>query len=175
RLIKFPPHTRGSTRLPTCLAGPQTVSPAYAGIDPRRGSSGSWGSRFPRIRGDRPGGDRNVVLVQLFPPHTRGSTYIASFSSMAVSVSPAYAGIDPHAPPAPNRTRRFPRIRGDRPPWTAAIAYASPFPPHTRGSTRAGALGRWFDAVSPAYAGIDLDGFLKKTHAMGFPRIRGDR
>src|SRR5690606_27085240 len=54
--VEFPPHTRGSTLIPTAGGLPAGVSPAYAGIDlaARRGLY-AW-KGFPRIRGDRPNG-----------------------------------------------------------------------------------------------------------------------
>src|SRR5690606_2646092 len=71
---RFPPHTRGSTVVPRAGGTEGRVSPAYAGIDPRRRSPGTARSRFPRIRGDRPDGVIAAEVVGAFPPHTRGST-----------------------------------------------------------------------------------------------------
>ena len=51
---RSPPRTRGSTLdFGSGLCG-RVVSPAYAGIDPRRWTRGYTPSRLPRVRGDRP-------------------------------------------------------------------------------------------------------------------------
>src|SRR5690606_1945667 len=51
----FPPHTRGSTRAFLAMWRAVVVSPAYAGIDLGKMRTTTRSSRFPRIRGDRPG------------------------------------------------------------------------------------------------------------------------
>src|SRR5690606_21916694 len=54
----FPPHTRGSTPRAICDECQGRVSPAYAGIDRQWSAAAAWIACFPRIRGDRPPGDR---------------------------------------------------------------------------------------------------------------------
>src|SRR5690606_21243492 len=46
----FPPHTRGSTSPPGRCGQAASVSPAYAGIDPRRALRWASTRSFPRIR-----------------------------------------------------------------------------------------------------------------------------
>ncbi len=71
----FPPHARGSTLscIEPCLR--RRVSPACAGIDHGGTTPAKPGGRFPRMRGDRPCGDRSDRATAKFPPHARGSTY----------------------------------------------------------------------------------------------------
>ena len=172
---EFPPHTRGST-FPRAFGRQwQQVSPAYAGIDPLDAIEAIVNGGFPRIRGDRPPPGSYHLGADEFPPHTRGSTALSRRLRRLVCVSPAYAGIDRGAMAKVDTRRRFPRIRGDRP-----IVYVMPdeeleFPPHTRGSTYRAPRARARDAVSPAYAGIDLADQLGFAVDDGFPRIRGDR
>ena len=61
--------------------------------------------------------------IEMFPPHTRGSTVDALVADGRVAVSPAYAGIDPRARETSDSLRCFPRIRGDRP-FMARARYA---------------------------------------------------
>src|SRR5690606_12970483 len=70
----FPPHTRGSTGPRGAAIAIAGVSPAYAGIDPRRRKASSSLRSFPRIRGDRPARYFAWLRAKMFPPHTRGST-----------------------------------------------------------------------------------------------------
>ena len=47
--------------------------------------------------------------------------------------SPAHAGIDPWTGWARDRSVRFPRTRGDRPPADSRLERGDRVPPHTRG------------------------------------------
>ena len=151
------------------------VSPAYAGIDPRPVRRNRSGCSFPRIRGDRPRARTQGMGEALFPPHTRGSTGETRPLDTHPPVSPAYAGIDPFGRMSSLICTRFPRIRGDRPVADRALADASRFPPHTRGSTVGVSAVGACALVSPAYAGIDRRRSTQSTSQRSFPRIRGDR
>ena len=52
---------------------------------------------------------------------------------MAQTGSPAYAGIDPVLEMESHQLVRFPRLRGDRPPWCLVNCYGCKVPPPTRG------------------------------------------
>src|SRR5690606_32471146 len=93
--VRFPPHTRGSTRLDYVPDDYLGVSPAYAGIDLCLAKPPQPILRFPRIRGDRPGQYIWEPGLKAFPPHTRGSTDDDDLDDEEEIVSPAYAGIDP--------------------------------------------------------------------------------
>src|SRR5690606_28965128 len=93
----------------------RTVSPAYAGIDPRARGARGEGLRFPRIRGDRPAHVFSFSSFVRFPPHTRGSTVVCQPFYLLFWVSPAYAGIDLRSQIETRSACCFPRIRGDRP------------------------------------------------------------
>src|SRR5690606_24396779 len=88
-LPEFPPHTRGSTAVYFRALGTEGVSPAYAGIDRRAAPPGTDRSRFPRIRGDRPVAALLSRGLDVFPPHTRGSTRPIAAVGHVDSVSPA--------------------------------------------------------------------------------------
>ena len=68
--------------------------PAYAGIDPidYHVKHFPWG--LPRIRGDRPGEDKQDAARDMATPHTRGSTLLQEAKDEAAKGYPAYAGID---------------------------------------------------------------------------------
>ena len=171
----FPPHTRGSTCGPVEPNHRASVSPAYAGIDPRPGRRARGSGGFPRIRGDRPDAGMTMATKKPFPPHTRGSTRSPTSRRSSPEVSPAYAGIDRDHGASPWSRVGFPRIRGDRPgPWCITMVPRR-FPPHTRGSTPRWGASRSRNSVSPAYAGIDLRRAFDLGRLRGFPRIRGDR
>ena len=132
---RFPPHTRGWTRLSPNARSVLRVSPAHAGMDPPASDSYHIPVRFPRTRGDGPFDRETLTMRNRFPPHTRGWTGIWRQQLNHVQVSPAHAGMDrlivhqacfPHC---------FPRTRGDGPGSDCKSPLPAVFPPHTRGWT----------------------------------------
>ena len=169
-----PPHTRGWTggRRAWCARG--AGSPAHAGMDPARTSSGTKMQRLPRTRGDGPTLQAQLELLLGAPPHTRGWT-LSRVSWFHSSLgSPAHAGMDPRSLPRRSGTARLPRTRGDGPHGGERLEDVPKAPPHTRGWTRLQrrqALGR---AGSPAHAGMDLTPMTVSPVMTWLPRTRGD-
>ena len=91
----FPPHTRGWTPAHPPGRATPAVSPAHAGMDPRRRSATPRRLRFPRTRGDGPRARRASRRTWAFPPHTRGWTADGKIVAEFKLVSPAHAGMDP--------------------------------------------------------------------------------
>ena len=69
---------------------------------------------------------------------------------------------------------RFPRRRGDGPPWDSLSPGLRAFPPQARGWTLAAATASSARDVSPAGAGMDLERGERPTEGGRFPRRRGD-
>ena len=130
-----PPRTRGSTwgRTETGLA--KYVSPAHAGIDPRKICLQSGNNCLPRARGDRPGLTGTHATAAKSPPRTRGSTLLWAGSHPSTLVSPAHAGIDLSLAPLMSWSFGLPRARGDRPAPAGPPTKKPASPPRTRGST----------------------------------------
>ena len=173
--IRFPPRARGSSRRGLRRVGRGAVSPACAGIVPRRSSCSFATSSFPRVRGDRP-----VLLWwpfsgAVFPPRARGSSHPQRSCSSPTDVSPACAGIVPLLVRYIAHLRSFPRVRGDRPREIALELREWAFPPRARGSSPVALDRREPLQVSPACAGIVLGVANLGELLPGFPRVRGDR
>ena len=171
---KFPPHTRGWTAEdgPDRRAG--SVSPAHAGMDPRRATLGKRWLGFPRTRGDGPGAALRPDSGSPFPPHTRGWTHGVVLRVAAPHVSPAHAGMDPGTSFSGVRGNCFPRTRGDGPEAEARAFDAKAFPPHTRGWTLRRSSTGSLTWVSPAHAGMDRRHRPPPSARRRFPRTRGD-
>ena len=90
----FPPHTRGWTRRSLHRPKTHTVSPAHAGMDLSLMCGVAVILRFPRTRGDGPTGNPPLIVVSMFPPHTRGWTHAWLDAYLLATVSPAHAGMD---------------------------------------------------------------------------------
>ena len=130
--------------------------------------------RFPRTRGDGPSAESDRRPRLTFPPHARGWTLSASFAHSTGTVSPARAGMDPHATARSRPGPRFPRTRGDGPFSSRRAFFSAAFPPHARGWTLP-APGRGARLpVSPARAGMDPSCPWARCAASRFPRTRGD-
>ena len=172
---RFTPHARGSTNLVRSKNLRKGVYPACAGIDPLAGKDRITRPCLPRMRGDRP-----LLLfvsphILQFTPHARGSTWLCGVRALPTLVYPACAGIDRYFPIPPSRSRRLPRMRGDRPRTPYAIRHTPPFTPHARGSTCSSTTSTSSKTVYPACAGIDPGANLSGTAKVGLPRMRGDR
>ena len=133
------------------------------------------GSRFLRLRGDRPCDVR--VLDPLFrvPPPARRSTPATRGRPASRFGSSACAEIDPHPACLAIRSRRFLRLRGDRPSGGVRTNSAFMVPPPARRSTRFSvAIPSWWTGSS-ACAEIDPGTRLVGQGSMRFLRLRGDR
>ncbi len=93
----------------------------------------------------------------------------------AEPVSPAHAGIDRRGGGQDCPSFCLPRPRGDRPSTVPAGSGRKRSPPPTRGSTAAAVAAVSAGRVSPAHAGIDPLGGLRRHPRRGLPRPRGDR
>ena len=111
----FPPHTRGWTVGTGQEGRRREVSPAHAGMDLELVGRHVQFFRFPRTRGDGPYPVDRIAGASMFPPHTRGWTFIKGGVRQPCPVSPAHAGMDPRSTSGGARTRSFPRTRGDGP------------------------------------------------------------
>ncbi len=170
-----PPPTRGSTGVAREGGDDGEVSPAHAGIDPRRTYPRPGPACLPRPRGDRPG-THTVSPGRLeSPPPTRGSTEHGADRGADALVSPAHAGIDPRIRSSRAFPVRLPRPRGDRPESATKPAKIVASPPPTRGSTEPHLRRRRRLPVSPAHAGIDRAQHVPAGIASSLPRPRGDR
>ena len=172
---RVPPPARGSTAGQRGKGRGRGGSPACAGIDPT--GSGAWcrGSRFPRLRGDRPQDVETQLTKLKVPPPARGSTFISTPMRGIFRGSPACAGIDPAGSTRSTPRSRFPRLRGDRPLADALVRSPTGVPPPARGSTRIRELDSAKAPGSPACAGIDRWRPGRSAARRGFPRLRGDR
>ncbi len=170
-------------------------SPACAGIAPDRPPGRRPGSRFPRVRGDRPSPAAPPGPRLGVPPRARGSPLLGGVVLHHRRGSPACAGIAPGsgswlspssgspacAGIAPNRAdrgrdpRRFPRVRGDRPTCHPRAAPGTAVPPRARGSPPSRRLSSRGRGGSPACAGIAPIGLTTEDATARFPRVRGDR
>ncbi len=150
-----PPRARGSTREVPNLVWPRQGSPACAGIDPTTPPAHQQTSRLPRVRGDRPASSGRLALAAGAPPRARGSTLTWPNGAIAITGSPACAGIDPLS----HLTRRL----------------EPQAPPRARGSTRTGLRSSTGGRGSPACAGIDPRRYACAARPVRLPRVRGDR
>ena len=170
-----PPHPRGSTPVDELTARLECVSPAPAGINPKRARHPGRDRRLPRTRGDQPWSRASCRAPRKSPPHPRGSTHLPRRDDHLPRVSPAPAGINPRRRARGVRRNCLPRTRGDQPTTRRICRGRLSSPPHPRGSTRR--LRPAFEClvVSPAPAGINPWSSRGDRGFASLPRTRGDQ
>jgi len=171
---RVPPPTRGWSDQRAELAGHGDGSPAHAGMV--RGMQGRpLGSlRFPRPRGDGPGGCVVVQTPYRVPPPTRGWSPCQFLYMLRDRGSPAHAGMVPTTQPLFPIFARFPRPRGDGPASITTSFAAAAVPPPTRGWSHDQADPRYPRNGSPAHAGMVPSTAASPPVTTRFPRPRGD-
>ena len=109
------PHTRGWTPNTQDEQSHDLGFPAHAGMDRARARRSRRRVRIPRTRGDGPAGFQGELGGTADSPHTRGWTWYTVVYRRVNGGFPAHAGMDPPPSPAPRRSSRIPRTRGDGP------------------------------------------------------------
>ena len=171
---EFSPHTRGCSALKQSETDVYIVFPAYAGMFRLKWKKSPLTLSFPRIRGDVPRRPPHLLNFCMFSPHTRGCSATASPQLRNEAVFPAYAGMFLLKLLSRQKTRSFPRIRGDVPQAATQRICATPFSPHTRGCSLVNDWDTAWHAVFPAYAGMFRRPRRPIRPQRRFPRIRGD-
>ena len=111
----FPPRERGWSPNKRSFHHDGKVSPARAGMVPRRLPSPPARSGFPRASGDGPVTISHGGAMATFPPRERGWSLSCLPSNWSSAVSPARAGMVPGRQVQRARCIRFPRASGDGP------------------------------------------------------------
>ena len=109
-----------------------------------------------------------------FSPRTRGCSDQASQDELKVQVFPAHAGMFLNRGVCDRHVNRFPRARGDVPPFDAVCLSDLMFSPRTRGCSCDNFDSTIHLHVFPAYAGMFRWPRGRAGRRGGFPRIRGD-
>ena len=169
------PHTRGthSGDIPEFLFW--RFIPAYAGNASDSHLIAMWLPVHPRIRGER--GTRLMLLRVKggSSPHTRGTLVTDTIPDGWRRFIPAYAGNACHHDPSPRCSAVHPRIRGERPIYSAHVVETDGSSPHTRG-TRQDTRGLFLAfRFIPAYAGNAFPNPSRRPGKTVHPRIRGER
>ena len=74
----------------------------------------------------------------------------------------------------PHVNKRFPRVRGDVPRFSASMTSTGTFSPRARGCSSSSVVTDSPSTVFPACAGMFLFGGKTLKFGLSFPRVRGD-
>ena len=154
--LEFPPRERGWSLTKEQEAMFQPVSPARAGMVPKRSSMITLSRRFPRASGDGPGMAAACGLPVSFPPRERGWSRGDAVCAGLRAVSPARAGMVPTRAALWHRLTGFPRASGDGPESEPRELRYKGFPPRERGCRQLALPERIGLMVSPARAGMQV-------------------
>ncbi len=169
-----PPPTRGWSPARPPRRDPARGSPAHAGMVPRKSTQRGGGEGFPRPRGDGPAIAGVSSSRGMVPPPTRGWSPHPHQKAPQLLGSPAHAGMVPNRQPACVLAPRFPRPRGDGPPFSNYVTVTPRVPPPTRGWSRRKGASRGLFIGSPAHAGMVPKYPDPFSEPYRFPRPRGD-
>ena len=174
RRSMVPPHPRGWSRRGVVAGAHVSGSPAPAGMVPVPVIPAHRSSRFPRTRGDGPGGWNGTWCLYWVPPHPRGWSRLACTRRQPGSGSPAPAGMVPSITGQAGNISRFPRTRGDGPDLQNTHLLLDKVPPHPRGWSFCAATATKRPRGSPAPAGMVPCSSTGGRWTGRFPRTRGD-
>ena len=170
----LPPPARGS-RLRGCAVRRRGGStPACAGITYLAPTPDYGNQVYPRLRGDHVVATRSEVRTTGLPPPARGSPQPTQIPRARHRSTPVCAGITVAAGPRTPYRRVYPRLRGDHPVSSNAVASVPGLPPPARGSRAGGARGTRGPGSTPACAGITIQRPLCRISPSVYPRLRGD-
>ena len=149
------PPTRGWTSSCFSLSRATMGFPAHAGMDPDSDGDSDSSSWFPRPRGDGPVKANSAGSASTVSPPTRGWTSGARPSADPPRGFPAHAGMDHQQCSASRLLLRFPRPRGDGPPFSPGAPDCWMVSPPTRGWTAEISVRGVAACGFPAHAGMD--------------------
>ena len=171
---RCPPRARGWSAHHRREPVVRHVSPACAGMAPRRSPRTSTRNGFPRVRGDGPKRSASLGPHGSSPPRARGWSPAEEVDAGLTVVSPARAGMVRCSALRSRRVRCIPRVRGDGPQLATHKGQFPTAPPRARGWPGAG-LGRLRgDPGSPACAGMVRTGTPTSRASRYLPLVRGD-
>ena len=168
------PPTRGSLGLLLLVRECPRSIPAHAGKPCACGCRRSPGGVYPRPRGEASRRSKSGFTDSGLSPPTRGSPLQAGVGNGQPGSIPAHAGKPTLGAPPPERSRVYPRPRGEATPLVDGFAACRGLSPPTRGSHPhrggAGALPRSI----PAHAGKPRTEGLHPIQTPVYPRPRGE-
>ena len=154
--------------------GRSLVSPARAGMVPKRTRCVTCRSRLPRARGDGPVQRISGSGCSPSPPRARGWSRPWLDDRVMHVVSPARAGMVPLLLGRLREQGRLPRARGDGPGFGFGMFALTGSPPRARGWSRLAERGADRVHVSPARAGMVPAPRSTAPRSTSLPRARGD-
>ena len=113
--VQFSPRARGCSVEKARKEYQEAVFPACAGMFREKNKKDPHQLSFPRVRGDVPSIEDNLLIMSLFSPRARGCSSPMNPLAAIMAVFPACAGMFPRGDAGTQSLGRFPRVRGDVP------------------------------------------------------------
>ena len=128
-----PPLTRGKVDLTVCCLLELRITPAYAGKSRFYEEMAEERGDHPRLRGEKIANRLCYPPDRGSPPLTRGKVYRSSCASIAIRITPAYAGKSALRRAGARQALDHPRLRGEKYSCSHASMRCAGSPPLTRG------------------------------------------
>ena len=137
REIAYSPHAWGWTNSKYCLCKSSWVFPTRVGMNQRKAKAETRYWRIPHTRGDEPAFVSNLLLPELYSPHSWGWTSARQGLFSWIPVFPTRVGMNQYGYIYLNTCYGIPHTRGDEPLSLAADYDSEMYSPHSWGWTNA--------------------------------------
>ena len=148
-----PPRMRGKERFDAKQCDRNGITPAYAGKSLKTSWARTTKRDHPRVCGEKNALPAAFVVGEGSPPRMRGKEMLTTPSSVAMRITPAYAGKRAPFQKMSTASRDHPRVCGEKTHGTRGLARPSGSPPRMRGKERSACRVRSWRGITPAYAG----------------------
>ena len=151
------------------------ITPAYAGKSGCVLFLRTEPEDHPRVCGEKNALPAAFVVGEGSPPRMRGKEMLTTPSSVAMRITPAYAGKRAPFQKMSTASRDHPRVCGEKTHGTRGLARPSGSPPRMRGKVRLTNPTNCPEGITPAYAG--KSGTPPGTQPVGgdHPRVCGEK
>ena len=129
------------------------ITPAYAGKSAASAFGYARRRDHPRVCGEKYRPSARLLIFGGSPPRVRGKVKACRLLTLAVRITPAYAGKSRSQPRLPCTGRDHPRVCGEKPVFPSGAASTVGSPPRVRGKVSAGEILLHNGGITPAYAG----------------------
>ena len=151
------------------------ITPAYAGKSRSLNWTSSTAWDHPRVCGEKPKAFQRCHPATGSPPRMRGKVKRRGFLTVAVRITPAYAGKRAACRGRQCRWWDHPRVCGEKRPDNTTGSSTPGSPPRMRGKGGGRFLNRNVQGITPAYAGKRGFDVVHVPVLWDHPRVCGEK
>ena len=174
-ILGSPPLARGKVKICRIFSACPGITPACAGKRQDGVIIVRTVKDHPRLRGEKDFGTKSRALRRGSPPLARGKDSLPLRWYNISGITPACAGKSGQAAVCERPRRDHPRLRGEKPPASAASIARAGSPPLARGKAQLQPSARCWIRITPACAGKSCWTPHNSSIYQDHPRLRGEK